>query len=157
LSSDAAGRVNPGPGIISGRVREGYETFYVSTGVGMTYRDNGRELRRAVPTGADIGLLGAPSRIGSGRVAGRVGDGHANSEVLRAWAIHHGAQSHYQARVRVGVVQEVLQLAGIDTQLATKCLYRLASRPVLDCVYVLRGGLYVVHGDLRVKSPGLLQ
>lgn len=35
-------------GRISGRVREGYDTWYV-TAEGMTYCDNGRDLRRIDP------------------------------------------------------------------------------------------------------------
>jgi hypothetical protein len=34
-------------GRITGRVHEGYDTWYVTTGMGMTYCDNGRDLRRA--------------------------------------------------------------------------------------------------------------
>jgi hypothetical protein len=31
---------------ITGRVREGYDAWYVTTGMGMTYCDNGKDLRR---------------------------------------------------------------------------------------------------------------
>jgi hypothetical protein len=34
-------------GHISGRVREGYDAWYVNAAVGMTYCDNGRDLRLA--------------------------------------------------------------------------------------------------------------
>jgi hypothetical protein len=34
-------------GEIQGRVREGYDTWYVTCDVGMTFCDNGRDLRRA--------------------------------------------------------------------------------------------------------------
>jgi hypothetical protein len=33
-------------GRISGRVRDGYDTWYVTGDEGMTYCDNGRDLRR---------------------------------------------------------------------------------------------------------------
>jgi hypothetical protein len=33
-------------GRITGRVREGYDTWYVTTGTGMTYCDNGRDFIR---------------------------------------------------------------------------------------------------------------
>jgi len=36
-------------GRITGRVHEGYDSWYVTTGVGMTYCDNGRDLRAAAP------------------------------------------------------------------------------------------------------------
>ncbi len=36
-------------GRITGRVRDGYDTWYVTAGVGMTYCDNGRDLRRVEP------------------------------------------------------------------------------------------------------------
>jgi hypothetical protein len=34
-------------GRISGRVRDGYDTWYVTAGVGMTYCDNGGDVRPA--------------------------------------------------------------------------------------------------------------
>jgi hypothetical protein len=34
-------------GEIQGRVREGYDTWYVNADVGMTFCDNGRDLRPA--------------------------------------------------------------------------------------------------------------
>lgn len=34
-------------GRISGRVREGYDAWYVNAAVGMTFCDNGRDLRLA--------------------------------------------------------------------------------------------------------------
>ena len=34
-------------GRITGRVREGYDAWYVTCDVGMTFCDNGRDLRRA--------------------------------------------------------------------------------------------------------------
>lgn len=34
-------------GEILGRVREGYDTWYVNADVGFTFCDNGRDLRRA--------------------------------------------------------------------------------------------------------------
>jgi hypothetical protein len=36
-------------GRITGRVREGYDTWYVTGDEGMTYCDNGRDLRRVEP------------------------------------------------------------------------------------------------------------
>ena len=39
-------------GRISGRVREGYDTWYVTGSEGMTYCDNGRDLRRLDPVPA---------------------------------------------------------------------------------------------------------
>jgi hypothetical protein len=36
-------------GRITGRVREGYDTWYVTGSEGMTYCDNGRDLRRVGP------------------------------------------------------------------------------------------------------------
>ena len=40
------------PPSLSGRVHEGYDTWYVTIGTGMTYCDNGRDLR-PVPNGCD--------------------------------------------------------------------------------------------------------
>lgn len=40
------GRGESRTGRILGRVREGYDAWYVTTGMGMTYCDNGRDLRR---------------------------------------------------------------------------------------------------------------
>jgi hypothetical protein len=36
-------------GRITGRVRDGYDTWYVTASEGMTYCDNGRDLRRVDP------------------------------------------------------------------------------------------------------------
>jgi hypothetical protein len=36
-------------GRITGRVRDGYDTWYVTGREGMTYCDNGRDLRRVEP------------------------------------------------------------------------------------------------------------
>ncbi len=36
-------------GRIAGRLREGYDTWYVTGSEGMTYCDNGRDLRRLEP------------------------------------------------------------------------------------------------------------
>lgn len=41
------GRDESRTGRITGRVHEGYDTWYVTTGMGMTYCDNGRDLRPA--------------------------------------------------------------------------------------------------------------
>ncbi len=48
-------------GRITGRVREGYDTWYVTGSEGMTYCDNGRDLRR-VQSEAPLGD-GAPRAV----------------------------------------------------------------------------------------------
>jgi hypothetical protein len=48
------GRAESQFGRITGRVHEGYDAWYVTTGIGMTYCDNGRDLRR-VPVESSAG------------------------------------------------------------------------------------------------------
>jgi hypothetical protein len=50
-------------GRITGRVREGYDTWYVTGSEGMTYCDNGRDLRRVEPAQPMAGQGPATSTV----------------------------------------------------------------------------------------------
>jgi hypothetical protein len=50
-------------GRVTGRVREGYDTWYVTGNEGMTYCENGRDLRRVEPAQPMTGQGPATSTV----------------------------------------------------------------------------------------------